>query len=104
MASAALGAAVIAPPANAQERAPSVTPEDMHWAAPALADHTDDVLFGEVWLRTDPSLRDRSLVTLSALIAGGNTAQLTGRSTTGIKPSEISALITHLAGAVSAVA
>ena len=98
---AALGASVIATPTIAQERAPSVAPEDMHWVAPALTGYTDEVLFGDVWLRTDLSLRDRSLVTLSALIAGGNTAQLTGHLgralDNGVKPSEISALITHLA-------
>ena len=37
--------------------------------APKLADLTDTVLFGDVWARPDLSLRDRSLVTVSALIA-----------------------------------
>jgi len=31
--------------------------------APALADFTDDVLFGQVWTRTELSPKERSLVT-----------------------------------------
>ena len=37
--------------------------------APKLAELTDDVLFGDVWERTGLSKRDRSLVTVAALIA-----------------------------------
>lgn len=111
---AVLGAALIAKPATAQEPAPSVAPADMHWVAPALAGYTDEVLFGDLWLRADLTPRDRSLITLSALIAGGNTAQMTGHLgralDNGVRPSEISALVTHLAfysgwpNAVSALA
>jgi 4-carboxymuconolactone decarboxylase len=39
---------------------------------------TDDVLFGDIWERTELSKRDRSLITVAALIAGGNTEQLPG--------------------------
>ena len=46
--------------------------------APKLAQLTDDVLFGDVWERAELSPRDRSLVTVAALIANGNTDQLTG--------------------------
>lgn len=81
--------------------APKVAPEDMRWVAPALAEVTDEVLFGEIWRRTDLSPRDRSMITLSALVVGGNTAQMTGHLNraldNGVKPSEIGALITHLA-------
>lgn len=42
--------------------------------APKFAELNDDVLFGEVWSRTDKlSLRDRSMVTLTALISMGIT-------------------------------
>jgi 4-carboxymuconolactone decarboxylase len=44
--------------------------------APKLVSLTDDVLFGDVWERTELSKRDRSLITVAALIAGGNTEQL----------------------------
>lgn len=37
--------------------------------APALADYTDKVLFGDVWERTGLSPRDRSLVTVASLVA-----------------------------------
>ena len=100
IATAALGAALAAP-AAAQEPAPRVAPEDMRWVAPELAGHTDEVLFGEVWSGSDLSPRDRSLVTLSALIKGGHTGQLRGHLNraldNGVLPAEIGAVITHLA-------
>ncbi len=37
--------------------------------APALADYTDNVLFGDVWKRTQLSPRDRSLVTVACLVS-----------------------------------
>ena len=37
--------------------------------APALAEYTDEVLFGDVWERPGLSPRDRSLVTVTALVA-----------------------------------
>ena len=40
--------------------------------APKFAELNDDVLFGEIWSREDKlSLRDRSIVTVTALMAGG---------------------------------
>jgi 4-carboxymuconolactone decarboxylase len=69
--------------------------------APGLATLTDDVLYGDVWQRPDLSPRDRSPVTVSVLIATGNTAPLNGHLnralTNGVKPSEASALLAHLA-------
>ncbi len=69
--------------------------------APGLATLTDDVLYGDVWQRPDLSPRDRSLVTVSVLIATGNTAPLAGHLNralaNGVKPSEASALLAHLA-------
>jgi 4-carboxymuconolactone decarboxylase len=44
--------------------------------APGLVHLTDDVLFGEVWERTELSPRDRSLVTVACLTTNGNTEQL----------------------------
>ena len=44
--------------------------------APKFAELNDDVLFGEVWSRTDKlGLRDRSLVTITSLISHGNHGQ-----------------------------
>lgn len=87
-------------PVEAQQR-PSVAPKNMQAIAPGLAGYTDDVLFGDVWLRPSLSLRDRSLVTLSVLVATGRTAQLPGHLgrglTNGVTPTEIAGLVTHLA-------
>jgi 4-carboxymuconolactone decarboxylase len=69
--------------------------------APGLATLTDDVLFGDVWKRPELSPRDRSLVTLSVLIATGKPAQLAGHLgralDNGLQPSEASGLLAHLA-------
>jgi len=69
--------------------------------APKLVSLTDDVLFGDVWERTELSPRDRSLVTITALVAGGNTEQLPfhldlGRQN-GLTREEVAEAITHLA-------
>ncbi|MCB8924906.1 MAG: carboxymuconolactone decarboxylase family protein [Ardenticatenaceae bacterium] len=69
--------------------------------APKLAELTDDVLFGDVWAREELSPRDRSLVTVAALIANGNTAQLTGHlqraKANGLSEAELAEVMTHLA-------
>jgi 4-carboxymuconolactone decarboxylase len=69
--------------------------------APKLAELTDDVLFGDVWERPELSKRDRSLITVSALIANGNTEQLTGHlkraRENGLSETELVEVITHLA-------
>lgn len=100
IATAALGAMLTAP-AAAQEQAPRVAPEDMRWVAPELAGYTDEVLFDEVWSGSDLSPRDRSLITLSALIKGGHTGQMRGHLNraldNGVEPAEIGSMITHLA-------
>jgi 4-carboxymuconolactone decarboxylase len=46
--------------------------------APKLVELTDDVLFGDVWLRPELSPRDRSLITVSALVANYRLEQLPG--------------------------
>ena len=69
--------------------------------APGMAVLTDDVLYGDVWRRPELSPRDRSLVTISVLIATGKTAQLAGHLArgldNGLKPAEVSGLLAHLA-------
>jgi 4-carboxymuconolactone decarboxylase len=69
--------------------------------APKLAQLTDDVLYGDVWARPQLSPRDRSLVTISALIAMNRPDQLRshlalGRAN-GLTEDEIAETITHLA-------
>jgi 4-carboxymuconolactone decarboxylase len=69
--------------------------------APKLAELTDDVLFGDVWQRTELSPRDRSLVTVAALVANGNTAQLSSHliraKTNGLSETELAEVMIHLA-------
>ncbi len=71
--------------------------------APKFAQLNDDVLFGEVWGRNDLlSLRDRSMVTVTALISQGITdSSLTYHLQTarknGITRTEIAEMITHIA-------
>jgi 4-carboxymuconolactone decarboxylase len=69
--------------------------------APGLASLTDDVLYGDVWRRSELSARDRSLVTVATLIATGKTAQLPGHLgralDAGVQPREASGLLAHLA-------
>lgn len=69
--------------------------------APKLAELTDDVLFGDVWERAELSPRDRSLITVAALIANGNTEQLTGHLSrakqNGLSETELAEVIIHLA-------
>ncbi|MEU8301844.1 carboxymuconolactone decarboxylase family protein [Micromonospora sp. NPDC048909] len=69
--------------------------------APKLVSLTDDVLFGDVWERAELAPRDRSLITIAALVAGGNSEQLPfhlnlGRQN-GLTETEIVEAITHLA-------
>ena len=70
--------------------------------APKFAELNDDVLFGEVWSRTDKlGLRDRSLVTLTALISQGITDSslpyhLQTARQNGITRTEIAEIITHI--------
>jgi 4-carboxymuconolactone decarboxylase len=69
--------------------------------SPKLVQLTDDVLFGDVWERAELSKRDRSLVTVAALVAGGNTEQLpfhlNRARENGATEAELIETITHLA-------
>ena len=69
--------------------------------APKFAELNDDVLFGDIWAREEElSPRDRSMITVSALIAGGNVEQLTPHlhkaKENGLIKEEIAEIITHL--------
>jgi 4-carboxymuconolactone decarboxylase len=68
---------------------------------PGVVQYTTDVLFRDLWRRPDLAPRDRTLVTISALIANGQVAQLTGHipigMNNGLTQPEIAEAITHLA-------
>ena len=71
--------------------------------APKFAELNDDVLFGEVWAREDKlSLRDRSMITVAALMTKGifdNSLKyhITNAKNNGVTAEEMSEIITHLA-------
>lgn len=71
--------------------------------APKFAQLNDDVLFGEVWSREDKlSLRDRSIITVTALITKGffdNSLKyhIQNAKNNGVSAEEMSEIITHLA-------
>ncbi len=75
--------------------------DDIHAVSPTLEQYSKDRLFGDLWKRPDLSPRDRSIVTLAALIARNQTVQmpyyLNLALDNGVKPGEISEIITHLA-------
>jgi len=77
------------------------TQGDVRAVSPTLERYEQGTIFGNLWRRPDLSPRDRSIVTLSALIARNQTAELPRyldlALDSGVKPSEISGLITHLA-------
>lgn len=69
--------------------------------SPGLVQNTTDLLFRDLWLRPALAPRDRSLVTVSALIANGQTAQITyhlGRAMdNGLTQEQASEVLTHIA-------
>ncbi len=79
----------------------NLSPADVRSVAPALANYTDERLYGEVWERPGLSKRDRSVVTVAALIARHQTAALPSHFNQaldhGVQPRELSEIITHLA-------
>lgn len=92
--------------ASAQAQQPDIadrrlSPDDVRRVAPALEKYTQDRLHGELWERPGLSPRDRSIVTLAALIARNQTiempAYLAMALDHGVKAREVSEIITHLA-------
>jgi 4-carboxymuconolactone decarboxylase len=69
--------------------------------APKLAELTDQLLFGDIWERPGLSKRDRSLITVTALVAPNRTEQLHSHlkraQDNGVSRDELIELITHLA-------
>ena len=81
----------------------SPAPAAPNWreSFPKLAELTTDVLFGDIWERTELSKRDRSLIVVAALTALYRTDQLRGHIgralDNGVTREEIGEVITHLA-------
>lgn len=94
---------MITPMANAQTKIKQTAGrEQLGDFAPKFAELNDDVLFGEVWSRTDKlGLRDRSMVTITALVSSGITdSSLTYHLQTarknGITRTEIAEILTQV--------
>ena len=92
--------AVAAEPTTQGAR-PMTSIEDVRAVAPALENYRNTVVLGDLWKREGLSPRDRSMVTLAALIARSQTVELADYLNlaldNGVRPGEISEIITHLA-------
>ena len=92
----------------------SLSSKDVQTVSPALEKYAEHTLLGEVWKRPDLSPRDRSIVTVAALIARNQAIEMPTHFSlaldNGVKAGELSEIITHLAfysgwaNAMSAVA
>ena len=69
--------------------------------APKLLGYTDNILFGDLWEGKELSRRDRSLITVAALVAGEHSGQLKFHlnfaKEHGVTEEELIGVITHLA-------
>jgi 4-carboxymuconolactone decarboxylase len=75
--------------------------QDLATVSPALARYERDVLLDGVWNRPGLSRRDRSVITLAALVARGQSGSLSFYADQalehGVTPGEVSEIVTHLA-------
>jgi 4-carboxymuconolactone decarboxylase len=87
-------------PVTEDRRAKSVQ-ESAGTVSPGLVHYTGELLFKDLWLRPELAPRDRSLVTVSALIATGQSAQITFHLSkamdNGLTQTEAGEVITHVA-------
>jgi 4-carboxymuconolactone decarboxylase len=86
--------------ATEAQRATSVQ-QNFGQVSPGVVQYTTDLLFKNLWLRPDLIPRDRSLVTVSALIASGQVAQipyhLNRAMDNGLTKEQASEVLTHIA-------
>jgi 4-carboxymuconolactone decarboxylase len=93
---------------------PVLNGEDIRMVSPALDRYTNSLVEGDLWKRPDLLPRDRSIVTVAALIGRSQTIEMPCHFNlaldNGLKPGELSEIIVHLAfysgwaSAMSAVA
>jgi len=80
---------------------PSAKRDRIKAFAPALVDYTNDVIYGDLWERKALSKRDRSLITVAALVATYRPEQLVSHLSraiaNGVTQEEITEVITHMA-------
>ncbi|WPB55858.1 carboxymuconolactone decarboxylase family protein [Xylophilus sp. GOD-11R] len=79
----------------------TISMSTLHAASPALEKYTEKTLLGDLWGRTDLIARDRSIVTLAALISRKDLGELAFHFNkaldNGVKPGELSEMLAHLA-------
>jgi 4-carboxymuconolactone decarboxylase len=77
------------------------SPDQVRAVAPALERYTQERLYGDIWNRPGLNRRDRSLVTVAALIASGKTEQvpfhLNRAMDNGLTEAQAAEVITHVA-------
>src|SRR5215813_10237868 len=91
----------MSPATSASSASSSPAREEVRPVVPKLIELSEKVLFGDVWERPGLSKRDRSLITVAALIAMYRGDQLTGHLeralANGVTKEEIGEVITHMA-------
>lgn len=106
LAATALSVSLATTPAFAGDKkyplaSPAVTTQDIMTVSPALAKYTEASVFGDLWKRPGLSTRDRSVITVAALIARNQPVEFAYyfgvALDNGVKPAELSEIITHLA-------
>lgn len=79
----------------------SASSNELRGVVPKLADLLDEVAYGDIWERPELSKRDRSLITVAALVALYRADQLPGHMRraldNGVTQEEIAEVITHIA-------
>src|SRR5882757_6698332 len=89
--------AIVSVPALAD---PGRTRQDAGAVAPALEKYRQGTLLADVWKRPGLNARDRSIVTVAALISKNQISEMADYVNlaldNGVKPAEISEIITHL--------
>ena len=87
--------------ADSEAKRAAFVQESVGPVSQGVVDYTGDLLFKDLWLRPDLAPRDRSLVTVSALIANGQVAQvpfhLARAMDNGLTQAQAAELLTHLA-------
>lgn len=86
---------------DAENKRATTVGDNFGEVAPGVVQYTTDVLFRDLWLRPDLAPRDRSMVTVSALVASGQTAQITYHLNramdNGLSREQASEMLTQLA-------
>lgn len=85
----------------ADDKRHKMVSDDFGAVAPGVVKYTTDALFRDLWLRPGLAPRERSMVTVSALVASGQTAQITYHLNramdNGLTPPQAGEMLTQLA-------